>query len=273
MNRNDSDQSGPIERPVEDGTAPAGPCAPRLVADNTGLVARGLHKTLRRRNILRSVGLAVNRGEVVGLLGPNGAGKTTTFYLLTGLMRADRGTIELDGTDITDLPLYLRARLGLGYLPQEPSIFRGLTVEQNLLALLEAIEPRKDLQSTIVDELLDEFDLTRVRAAPATTLSGGERRRLEIARCLTSRPHILLLDEPLTGIDPIAVSELKDLILHLRDRGIGILVTDHNVREMLTLVDRAYIIHDGAVLAEGPPGDIVGDADVRRVFLGERFRL
>ncbi len=246
---------------------------PRLVADNDGLVATDLNKTIKRLEIVRGVDISVNRGEIVGLLGPNGAGKTTTFYLLTGLVNADRGTIMLDGVDVTKLPLYRRARMGLGYLPQEPSVFRGLSVEQNLLALLEVTEPDRQTRMEIVDELLEEFNIVRVRKASTVALSGGERRRVEIARALTTRPHILLLDEPLTGMDPIAIGELKELILQLRDRGIGVLMTDHNVREMLTMVDRAYIIHDGAVLTTGAPGDIVSNDDVRRVFLGHRFRL
>jgi len=246
---------------------------PRLVADNDGLVGTGLWKTIRGREILRDVTVSLNRGEVVGLLGPNGAGKTTTFYLLTGLTGADRGTITLDGVDVTDMPLYRRARLGLGYLPQEASIFRGMSVEDNLLALLEVVEPDRERRVAAAEELMREFDILRLRRAPSVTLSGGERRRLEIARALTAHPHILLLDEPLTGIDPIAIGELKELILHLRDRGLGVLITDHNVREMLTVVDRAYIIHDGAVLSEGAPDAVVGDEDVRRVFLGRHFRL
>ncbi|MCP4330388.1 MAG: LPS export ABC transporter ATP-binding protein [Alphaproteobacteria bacterium] len=277
------------KRPPEDspdaaGAAPSAPVddvgagdstitQPRLVADNTGLVATGLSKTIKRLEIVRDVDISIGRGEIVGLLGPNGAGKTTTFYLLTGLIPANRGTIVLDGIDVTDLPLYRRARMGLGYLPQESSVFRGLSVEENLLALLEVTEPDREARQTIADELLEEFGISRVRHAAAIALSGGERRRVEIARALTTRPNILLLDEPLTGIDPIAIGELKDLILQLRDRGIGVLVTDHNVREMLTMVDRAYIIHNGAVLAAGVPGDIVSNEDVRRVFLGHRFRL
>jgi lipopolysaccharide export system ATP-binding protein len=246
---------------------------PRLVAHNTGLIATGLRKTIKQLDVVRDVDIKVNRGEVVGLLGPNGAGKTTTFYLLTGLVAADRGRIMLDGIDVTKLPLYRRARMGLGYLPQEPSVFRGLNVEQNLIALLEVSEPDRETRLEIVDDLLKEFNIERLRKASTLALSGGERRRVEIARALTSRPHILLLDEPLTGMDPIVISELKDLILQLRNRGIGILVTDHNVREMLTMVDRAYIIHDGAVLTAGTPGDIVANEDVRRVFLGHRFNL
>ena len=246
---------------------------PQLIADNQGLIGEGLYKSIKGRDILRDVHVAVNRGEVIGLLGPNGAGKTTSFYLLTGLMRADRGRIALDGLDVTDLPLFRRARLGIGYLPQEPSVFRGMTVEGNLLALLEANEPDRNKREALAEELMEEFHISRLRNASALSLSGGERRRLEIARALTSRPHILLLDEPLTGIDPIAIDELRELILHLRDRGLGVLITDHNVRETLAMVDRAYVLHDGAVLAEGAPHQIVANDEVRRVFLGQQFRL
>ncbi len=246
---------------------------PHLVTDNTGLAGLGLYKTIKRRTIVSDIDITVNRGEIVGLLGPNGAGKTTTFHILTGMLRPDHGSILLDGTDVTGLPFYRRARMGLGYLAQEASVFRGLTVEQNLMALLEVAEPDRETRQAMAEELMEEFGIIRLRKARAITLSGGERRRVEIARALTTRPHILLLDEPLTGIDPIAIGELKDLILQLRDRGLGVLVTDHNVREMLTMVDRAYIIHDGAVLTTGEPGDIVANEDVRRVFLGHRFRL
>jgi len=256
-----------------DDSGTEGYAQPHLVADNTGLAGNGLCKTIKRREVVRDVEITVNRGEIVGLLGPNGAGKTTTFYMLTGMLRPDHGSILLDGNDVTRLPFYRRARLGLGYLAQEASVFRGLSVEQNLLALLEVSEPDRETRAAMVEELLDEFGITRLRKASAMTLSGGERRRVEIARALTTRPHILLLDEPLTGIDPIAIGELKDLIVQLRERGIGVLVTDHNVREMLTMVDRAYIIHDGSVLTTGAPDDIVANEDVRRVFLGHRFRL
>jgi lipopolysaccharide export system ATP-binding protein len=215
----------------------------------------------------------VQRGEAVGLLGPNGAGKTTCFYMITGLVSPDFGSIRLDGADITDLPMYRRARLGIGYLPQETSIFRGLTVEQNVRAVLELIEPDRDRREAILDELLAEFSVTHLRRAPALALSGGERRRVEIARALASQPHFILLDEPLAGIDPIAVGDIRDLVSHLKDRGIGVLITDHNVRETLEIVDRAYILHDGQVLMDGTPDDIVASADVRRVYLGDRFAL
>jgi lipopolysaccharide export system ATP-binding protein len=246
---------------------------PRLVADNRGLNAFNLGKSFRRRPVLRSVNISVQRGEAVGLLGPNGAGKTTCFYIITGLIRPDFGTVTLDGEDITELPMYRRARLGIGYLPQEASIFRGLTVEQNLRAVLEMAEPELELREAAIDALLAEFSITHLRRAPALALSGGERRRVEIARALASRPHFILLDEPLSSIDPIAVGDIRDLVAHLKDRGIGVLLTDHNVREALEIVNRAYILHEGQVLMEGAPEEIVSDVAVRRVYLGERFSL
>jgi lipopolysaccharide export system ATP-binding protein len=246
---------------------------PRLVADNRGLAASSLGKSFKKRPVLRDVNVSVQRGEAVGLLGPNGAGKTTCFYIITGLIAPDVGTISLDGQDITELPMYRRARLGIGYLPQEASIFRGLTVEQNIRAVLEVAEPNPTVRETMVDELLAEFSITHLRRAPALALSGGERRRVEIARALATQPHFILLDEPLAGIDPIAVSDIRDLVAHLKDRGIGVLITDHNVRETLEIVDRAYILHEGRVLMEGSPTEIVSDADVRRVYLGEKFSL
>ena len=246
---------------------------PRLVADNPGLIAYSLGKSFRKRPVLRDVNVSVQRGEAVGLLGPNGAGKTTCFYIITGLITPDVGTITLDGQDITELPMYRRARLGIGYLPQEASIFRGLTVEQNLRAVLEVAEPEAEVRETMIDELLAEFSITHLRRAPAMALSGGERRRVEIARALATQPHFMLLDEPLAGIDPIAVGEIRKLVAHLKDRGIGVLITDHNVREALEIVDRAYVLHEGRVLMEGVPNDIVADEDVRRVYLGERFSL
>ena len=245
--------------------------SPRLVADNTGLAAHNLGKSFRRRPVLRGVNIAVQRGEAVGLLGPNGAGKTTCFYIITGLIRADIGSITLDGEDITELPMYRRARLGIGYLPQEASIFRGLTVEQNLRAVIELAEKEPDLREAAIDSLLAEFSISHLRRAPALALSGGERRRVELARALASNPHFILLDEPLASIDPIAVAEIRGLVAHLKDRGIGVLLTDHNVREALEIVNRAYILHDGQVLMEGAPDDIVNDVDVRRVYLGDRF--
>jgi lipopolysaccharide export system ATP-binding protein len=246
---------------------------PRLVTDNRGLVAANVGKSFRKRPVLRNVNVGVQRGEAVGLLGPNGAGKTTCFYIITGLIAPDIGTISLDGQDITDLPMYRRARLGIGYLPQEASIFRGLTVEQNIRAVLEVAEPEAEVREGIIDELLAEFSISHLRRAPALALSGGERRRVEIARALATQPHFILLDEPLAGIDPIAVSDIRDLVAHLKDRGIGVLITDHNVRETLDIVDRAYILHEGRVLMEGTPQEIVSDVDVRRVYLGEKFSL
>lgn len=247
--------------------------APRLVAKNDGLVARNLGKQYKKRPVLRGVSLQVQRGEAVGLLGPNGAGKTTCFYMITGLIQPDYGTILLDGQELTDLPMYRRARLGIGYLPQEASIFRGLTVEQNIRAVLEISEPDRSTREAVLEDLLAEFSISHLRRTPALALSGGERRRVEIARALASHPHFMLLDEPLAGIDPIAVGDIRDLVAHLRDRGIGVLITDHNVRETLDIVDRAYILHDGRVLMEGEPSDIVGNEEVRRVYLGERFSL
>ncbi len=249
------------------------PAAPRLVLENDGLVAVNIGKSFKKRPVLRGVTLSVQRGEAVGLLGPNGAGKTTCFYVITGLLTPDSGWITLDRHDITDLPMYRRARLGIGYLPQEASIFRGLTVEQNIRGVLEAVDPVRERREAILDELLAEFSITHLRRTPSLALSGGERRRVEIARALASQPHFILLDEPLAGIDPIAVNDIRDLISHLKDRGIGVLITDHNVREALDIVDRAYIIHDGMVLMEGKPAEIVAHEDVRRVYLGERFSL
>jgi lipopolysaccharide export system ATP-binding protein len=246
---------------------------PRLVADNKGLVAHNLGKSFKKRPVVRGVNVALQRGEVVGLLGPNGAGKTTCFYMMTGLIKADYGSIALDGADITDLPMYRRARLGIGYLPQEPSIFRGLNVENNIRAVLEVVEADREQRETMLDDLLAEFSITHLRNTPAVALSGGERRRVEIARALASQPHFILLDEPLAGIDPIAVGDIRDLVLHLKDRGIGVLITDHNVRETLDVVDRAYIIHEGRVLMEGTPAQIVAHEDVRRVYLGDTFSL
>lgn len=246
---------------------------PQLVADNRGLVARNLGKSYKQRPVLREVSLSVQRGEVVGLLGPNGAGKTTSFYIVTGLIAPDYGTITLDGSDITGLPMYRRARLGIGYLPQEASIFRGLSVENNIRAILEVAVDHPDQREARLEDLLAEFSISHLRRTPALALSGGERRRVEIARALASDPSFILLDEPLAGIDPIAVNDIRDLVSHLKDRGIGVLITDHNVRETLDIVDRAYILHDGRVLMEGAPDEIVTHKDVRRVYLGERFSL
>ena len=246
---------------------------PRLVAQNDGLAVRNIGKQFKKRPVLRDVSLYVQRGEVVGLLGPNGAGKTTCFYIVTGLIAPDYGMITLDGHDITDLPMYRRSRLGVGYLPQEASIFRGLSVEANIRAILEVTEPEPERRDARLEELMAEFSITHLRRTPALALSGGERRRVEIARALASRPRFMLLDEPLAGIDPIAVSDIRSLVTHLKDRGIGVLITDHNVRETLDIVDRAYILHDGSVLMEGRPSEIVAHKDVRRVYLGERFSL
>ncbi len=249
------------------------PDNPRLVSMNHGLAAYNLGKRFKKRPVLRDVSLQVRRGEAVGLLGPNGAGKTTCFYIITGLISGDAGTIRLDGHDITDLPMYRRARLGIGYLPQEASIFRGMTVENNIRATLEMIEPVRANREAMLDDLLAEFSISHLRRTPAIALSGGERRRVEIARALATQPSFMLLDEPLAGIDPIAVGEIRELVLHLKDRGIGVLITEHNVRETLGLIDRGYILHDGMVYMEGEPSEIVAHEGVRRVYLGERFSL
>lgn len=237
------------------------------------LRVEGIGKSYSKRQVVKYVSLEVNPGESVGLLGPNGAGKTTTFYMITGLIRPDQGQITLSGFDITSLPMYRRARLGIGYLPQEASIFRGLNVEDNIRAVLEVIEPDKRRREADLDELLAEFGLTHLRKSPSIALSGGERRRVEIARALATRPSFMLLDEPFAGIDPIAVGDIQQLVRHLTQRGIGVLITDHNVRETLGLIDRAYIIAAGEVLTEGAPHDIVADPDVRRLYLGEQFTL
>lgn len=249
------------------------PDGSRAMPGGAGLSATGLGKTYKKRPVVRNVSLTVRRGEAVGLLGPNGAGKTTTFYMIVGLVRPDTGGISLDGHDITGLPMYRRARLGIGYLPQEASVFRGLNVERNIMAALEVVEPDPDRRDMMLDELLAEFGISHLRRTPALALSGGERRRVEIARALATQPHYILLDEPLAGIDPIAVGEIRDLVGHLKDRGIGVLITDHNVRETLAITDRAYIMHDGQVLMEGRPNEVVAHEDVRRVYLGERFSL
>ncbi|MDQ1080776.1 lipopolysaccharide export system ATP-binding protein [Pseudoroseomonas cervicalis] len=245
----------------------------KVIAGDAGLVATGLGKRYKKRPVVRNVSLSVKRGEAVGLLGPNGAGKTTTFYMITGLVRPDQGQVFMDGHDVTTLPMYRRARMGLGYLPQEASIFRGLTLEDNIRAALEVVEPVRDRREQMLDSLLAEFGLTHLRRSPSLALSGGERRRCEIARALATHPAYVLLDEPLAGIDPIAVGEIRDLVKHLKNRGIGVLITDHNVRETLEIIDRAYILHDGQVLMEGSPQDIVAHEGVRRVYLGERFSL
>jgi lipopolysaccharide export system ATP-binding protein len=235
------------------------------------LTVHNVKKSYGRRMVVKGVTLALGRGESVGLLGPNGAGKTTVFYMITGLVPADEGRITIDGRDVTKLPMYRRARLGIGYLPQEASIFRGLTVEQNIMAVLELVEPKKKLRKEQLDSLLEEFRITRLRKSPSLALSGGERRRCEIARALASRPSFMLLDEPFAGIDPIAVGDIQQLVRHLTERGIGVLITDHNVRETLSLSDRAYIFYDGQVLTQGKPAEIIANEDVRRVYLGDMF--
>jgi lipopolysaccharide export system ATP-binding protein len=242
-------------------------------AAQPGLVVEGLRKSYKRRPVVRDVSLSVRRGEAVGLLGPNGAGKTTVFYMITGLFAADSGRISLDGTEITHLPMYRRARLGIGYLAQESSIFRGLTVEENIRAVLELTEGSKQKREAKLRELLDEFSITHLRNSPAVALSGGERRRVEIARALAADPEFMLLDEPFAGIDPIAISDIRKLVRQLTSRGIGVLVTDHNVRETLELIDKALIIHEGQVLTEGTPEEIVSNPDVRRYYLGADFSL
>ncbi|MFP4313768.1 MAG: LPS export ABC transporter ATP-binding protein [Alphaproteobacteria bacterium] len=249
------------------------PKNPRIKEVPKGLCAVHLSKSYKKRPVLRDVSLSIQRGEAVALLGPNGAGKTTSFYIVTGLIAADGGYVMLDGQDITNLPMYRRSRLGIGYLPQESSIFRGLNVEDNIRAVLEAQDLDKDDQELMLEDLMAEFGVEHLRRTPSMALSGGERRRVEIARALAARPDFILLDEPLAGIDPIAVGDIRNLISHLKTRGIGVLITDHNVRDCLGIVDRAYILHDGKVLMEGSPEDIVNHEDVRRVYLGEGFSL
>ncbi len=255
----------PVKRGEGTGSAPA--------IRQGVLSVHGVEKSFVGRKVVKKVSLYLRKGEAVGLLGPNGAGKTTVFYMITGLITADHGRIELDGHDVTKLPMYQRARLGIGYLPQEASIFRGLNVEQNIRAVLEVVEPDAKRREHDLDKLLEEFNITRLRKTPSIALSGGERRRVEIARSLATRPNYMLLDEPFAGIDPIAVGDIQALVRHLTNRGIGVLITDHNVRETLGLTDRAYIIYSGEVLMEGRPDDIVNNPDVRRLYLGEEFRL
>jgi lipopolysaccharide export system ATP-binding protein len=242
--------------------------------DRKGVLSvHGVEKSFVGRKVVKGVSLYVRKGEAVGLLGPNGAGKTTVFYMVTGLIKADKGRVELDGHNVTALPMYQRARLGIGYLPQEASIFRGLTVEQNIRAVLEVVEPDAKRRDRDLNGLLEEFNIARLRKTPAIALSGGERRRVEIARSLATRPNYMLLDEPFAGIDPIAVGDIQALVRHLTNRGIGVLITDHNVRETLGLTDRAYIIYSGEVLMEGDASDIVNNPEVRRLYLGEQFQL
>jgi lipopolysaccharide export system ATP-binding protein len=244
-----------------------------VVPESKALTIQGVQKSFGRRMVVRGVSLTLRRGEAVGLLGPNGAGKTTVFYMITGLIKADKGAIQFDGHDITHLPMYQRARLGIGYLPQEASIFRGLNVEDNIRAVLEVVEPSKKKREKELDQLLEEFNITALRKTPSIALSGGERRRTEIARALATRPAYMLLDEPFAGIDPIAVGDIQQLVRHLTGRGIGVLITDHNVRETLGLTDRAYIIYSGEVLREGRAEEIINDPEVRRLYLGEEFRM
>jgi lipopolysaccharide export system ATP-binding protein len=257
--------------PVDHAAAPAGQISREALKGT--LIARGLTKSYKGRQVVSGVSLGVRSGEAVGLLGPNGAGKTTCFYMVTGLVPVDKGTIEIDGYDVSTMPMYRRARLGIGYLPQEASIFRGLTVEANIRAVLEVVEKNRRERERRLDQLLDEFHISHLRKSSSLSLSGGERRRLEIARSLATNPKFMLLDEPFAGIDPIAVFDIQQLVRQLTSRGIGVLVTDHNVRETLGLVDRAYIIHAGKVLTHGRPAEIVGNADVRRLYLGEGFTL
>ena len=245
--------------------------APEQLGAEGWLTVHHVRKSYKKRLVVRGVSLAVGRGESVGLLGPNGAGKTTVFYMITGLVPADAGNITIDGMDVTRLPMYRRARLGIGYLPQEASIFRGLTVEKNIMAVLEIVEPSAKKRREKLDSLLEEFRITHLRKSPSIALSGGERRRCEIARALAGKPSFMLLDEPFAGIDPIAVGDIQELVRHLTERGIGVLITDHNVRETLSLIDRAYIIYDGQVLTQGKPEEIIANDDVRRVYLGDMF--
>jgi lipopolysaccharide export system ATP-binding protein len=236
-----------------------------------GLWARHLAKAYRGRQVVKDVSLGLRQGEIVGLLGPNGAGKTTCFYMITGLIRVDQGQITIDGQDVTGLPMYQRARLGVGYLPQEPSIFRGLSVEDNVMSVAELAEPNRAKRKEAVDQLLAELRIDHLRHSPATALSGGERRRCEIARALATRPSFMLLDEPFAGIDPLAINDIRELILFLKQRGLGILITDHNVRETLEIVDRASIIFGGEVMFEGTPDEVTSDPDVRKAYLGDRY--
>lgn len=238
-----------------------------------GLEVVSIGKSYDKRMVLRDISLKIARGEVLGLLGPNGAGKTTCFYTIMGLVRPDQGRILMDGIDVTQLPMYRRAQLGLGYLPQETSIFRGMSVEDNIMAVLEVVEPDSATRQARLEQLLAEFSVTHLRKSNAMALSGGERRRVEIARALSAAPSIMLLDEPFAGIDPISIGDIRELVVHLKDRDIGVLITDHNVRETLDIVDRACIIYDGKVLFEGTPEDLVKNDDVRRVYLGDRFVL
>ena len=279
MNRQFTDPVTQAAQPIGDAAQRGGdeydpqPRAARPAPPVDGLTVHSIGKSYKRRPVVRGVSLSVRQGEAVGLLGPNGAGKTTVFYMITGLVPADYGSIALDGIDVTHLPMYQRARMGIGYLPQEASIFRGLTVEENIRAVLELVESDRQRRDRILNGLLEEFAITHLRRTAAVALSGGERRRVEIARALATRPAFMLLDEPFAGIDPIAIGDIRTLVRHLTDRGIGVLITDHNVRETLELIDRALIIHEGRVLMEGKPEEIVGNKDVRRLYLGDSFTL
>ena len=247
----------------------------KLITENAnlGLQVKGLRKSYKKRVVIRDVSLRLNQGEVVALLGPNGSGKTTTFYSIAGLVNPDGGQVKIDGTDISTLPMYRRARMGIGYLPQEMSIFRGLSVEHNITAILDIAEPDHHTRRERLEELLGEFGIEHLRRTPAIALSGGERRRVEIARALAANPKYLLLDEPFAGVDPISVGDIRNLVAKLKNRGLGVLITDHNVRETLEIVDRAYILHDGAVLMSGTPQDVVSNEHVRRVYLGDNFKI
>ena len=247
--------------------------SPKLIIKNDGLVVTNLGKSFQKRPVVKSVSLQIQRGEAVGLLGPNGAGKTTCFYMISGLITPDYGKVLLDNQDITKMPIYKRARAGIGYLPQEISIFRGMTVEQNIRAILALHVSDRNEREIHLDELLAEFSLTHLRRTSSLALSGGERRKVEIARTLASQPSFILLDEPLAGIDPIAIEEIRELIKHIKDRGVGVLITDHNVKETLEIIDKAYIMHEGKVLMHGKPNEIIEDENVRRVYLGQRFNL
>lgn len=245
----------------------------KVAHENNGLEIQSLRKSYKKRVMIRDVSLSLNQGEVVALLGPNGSGKTTTFYAIAGLVNPEGGHVLIDGQEVTNLPMYRRAKMGIGYLPQEMSIFRGLSVEDNILAILDISEPDRHKRRERLEELLSEFSIEHLRRAPALALSGGERRRVEIARCLAAHPKYLLLDEPFAGVDPISVGDIRHLVADLKKRGIGVLITDHNVRETLEIVDRAYILHDGKVLMSGTPGEVVENENVRRVYLGDNFRI
>ena len=266
----DAEEVRPVEQAPQQVGASGGSKSSAVISEGW-LSAHDVKKTYGKRMVVKGVSVAVGRGESVVILGPNGAGKTTVFYMITGLVPADHGDIYIDGRKVTRLPMYRRARLGIGYLPQEASIFRGLTVEQNIMAVLELVEPNKKKRREKLDSLLEEFRITRLRKSPSIALSGGERRRCEIARALASGPSFMLLDEPFAGIDPIAVGDIQELVRHLTQRGIGVLITDHNVRETLSLIHRAYIIFDGQVLTQGKPEEIIANEDVRRVYLGDMF--